>query len=294
LRIGPAFVLLAVCLGSASCGALGPAGNPASPSGAPPSGSTIAYAAIGASDVTGIGSSVPCFSLFLDCLDGMGYVFVAARQLRSQGYLVNVTNLGVPAAVISRGFQALGRQYGRDIPANFLDQQAPFVPSHATLVTIFAGPNEANTITSALGGGAGGSDPAAFIDAQVRSFRDDYAALLAEVRRRAAGARIIVLNVPNLAAMPYLASAPLLQRQAAQRIATGMTTTVINPLVSQGVRVIDLMCDPRLYQSTTYSGDGFHPSDAGYAVLAGEVVQAVVGGSYPAPQSNCPYMSLVP
>ena len=43
----------------------------------------------------------------------------------------------------------------------------PFVQPNATVVTIFAGINEINTITAALGGGAGGNDTNGFIDAQV-------------------------------------------------------------------------------------------------------------------------------
>jgi hypothetical protein len=73
-----------------------------------------------------------------------------------------------------------------------------------------------------------------------------------------------------------------------------MTTTVVNPLTSQGVIVVDLMCDARIYQPSNYSADGFHPNDAGYAVIAGEVVRAETSSSYPAPQASCSAMSLVP
>ena len=55
----------------------------------------------------------------------------------------------------------------------------------------------------ALGGGAGAADQAGYIDAQVRAFGDDYVTLLGGVRARAGSARIIVLNVPNLAASPF-------------------------------------------------------------------------------------------
>ena len=70
----------------------------------PSAGATIVYAAIGASDALGIGSSVPCLP-FIDCPDGTGYVQVAARQLRAQGFPVTVSNLGVPTAVIGRDFE---------------------------------------------------------------------------------------------------------------------------------------------------------------------------------------------
>jgi hypothetical protein len=73
-----------------------------------------------------------------------------------------------------------------------------------------------------------------------------------------------------------------------------MTTTVVNPLVSQGVVVIDVLCDPRMYQPSNFFTDGFHPNDAGYTFLAGEVVRAITSSTYPAPQASCGFMSIVP
>lgn len=285
LRIGAALLTLGLVACKSSPGGSNPASDP------PSAGSTVVYAAIGASDVSGVGSSAPCFAFFLDCPERMGYVFVAARTPHRQGFPVTVTNLGISAAVISPGFQALGRQHGREIPGNFIEQEAPFVPRDATLVTIFAGPNDANTITAALGAGAGGADPAGYIDQQVRAFRSDYETLLADIRRRAPAAHIVALNVPNLASLPFLTRTTPLQRDAARRIAVGMSTTAINPLVSPRVTVVDLLCDPRMYEPATYSADGFHPSDAGYAVLAGEVVRAATSNAYPAPRSSCPQMN---
>ncbi len=263
-------------------------GSPTQPSPLPGPGSTLAYTAVGASDVLGIGSSKPCF-LFEDC-NGNGYVWVAARQLRATGYTVNVTSLGIPAAVISRSFQDLGTQNGRTIGGNLIDQEMPFVDRNATFVTVFTGGNDLNTITAALGNGAGAADPTTYIDQKVDAFGADYATLVTGIRTRAPNARIIALNLPNMAAMPYLTGASLAQKQAAQRISVRMTTTVINAL--QGVTVIDLMCNPRLYQPSVISSDGFHPNDAGYEVLGGEVVNALTSPSYPAPSSSCSQMNL--
>jgi len=291
LRIVAALAVLTV-LGGAGCDKLGLGDdNPAAPT--DPTAQQIQYAALGASDVSGVGSSSLC--LFLgDCPDGKGYVFVAAKTLRARGSTVTVTNLGIPTAVISRRFQTLGSQYGHFTAGNFIDAEAPLVPAAATLVTIFAGANDGNVITAALGGGAGGSDPNAYIDQQVRAFGDDYAMLLAAVRSRAASARIVVLNVPNLAGLPSLAGASLAQKQAAQRIAVRMTTTIINPMTTQNVRVIDLMCDPRLYQASNLSSDGFHPNDSGYAILADHVVRAATDTTFTNPQASCPQMALIP
>jgi lysophospholipase L1-like esterase len=224
----------------------------------------------------------------------MGYVPVTARQLRNQGFTVNLLNLGIPTAVIGRDFQSLGQQFGRTIEANFIESEAAFVQSNATIVTIFAGLNEINTITAALGGGAGGSDPNGFVDAQVRAFGNDYRTLLDIVRGRAGSAKLVILNVPNPAGMPYLSSASVAQRRAAQRAAVGMTRTVVNPLANGNTVIVDLMCDARSYQASTYSSDGLHPSDAGYAFIAAEVVRAITTTNYPAPQSTCSGNTIVP
>lgn len=273
----------------AACNKLGGNSSPTAPTGPPAPGSTINYSVLGASDAIGYGSSKPCL-LYSDC-DGNGYVWVAARTLRSQGFTVNVQPLGIPGAVISRTFEDMAVQYGRtDVLANFIQQEVPFVEKDASLVTVFTGANDVNVVTSALGQGAGGSDPTAFIDQSVAGFTSDFATLIANVRSRSGSARIIVLNLPNLAGLPYLASASLAQKQAAQRASVRITTTVINP--TPGVTVIDLMCDPRLYQSANLSSDGFHPNDAGYALLGAELAQAVSSSSYPAPKSSCSQMTL--
>jgi lysophospholipase L1-like esterase len=255
-------------------------------------GSTIFYTAVGASDADGVGSSAECLPL-TPCPNGMGYVPVTVRALTAQGITVNNLNLGIATSVIGRDFAVLGAQYNRFILGNFIENEMPFVQTNATVVTIFAGINEVNTITAALGGGAGGSDPNAFIDAQVRAFANDYATLLAGIRTRAGSPRIIILNVPNPAGLPFLAGASLAQRQAAQRAAVGMTRTAVNPLVSSSVTVIDLMCDGRSYFGSNYSSDGLHPNDAGYAFISAEVVKAITTSSYPAPQSSCAGMTIV-
>jgi len=271
---------------------LGDVKNPLAP-GPPSAGAAIVYTAIGASDANGVGSSVQCVPLDHTC-PGMGYVYVTARQLVAQGFSVSLLNLGLPTVVIGRDFEALGQQYNRTIVGNFIDLEMPFVPRNATVVTVFAGVNEVNTITAALGAGAGGSDPNGYIDSQIRAFGADYGTLMSGIRGRASSARIVVLNVPNVAGLPYLSGASASQRQAAQRAAVGMTRTVVNPLASSMVSVLDMMCDARTYVKSNYSSDGMHPNDSGYAYMAGEVVRAITAPSYPAPQANCASMSVAP
>jgi lysophospholipase L1-like esterase len=261
------------------------------PSPLPEPSSTIYYTAIGASDAIGFGSSADCIP-YADCPNGRGYVQVATRELRGRGFSVTLNNLGLPTAVVSRTFQNLGNQYGRFVAGNFIDQEAPFVNSNTTLVTIFAGANDVNTVTTALGGGAGAADQAGYINNQIRAFGDDFSTLLKLISDRAPSARKVVLNLPNMAGMPFLAGASLQHRRAAQMLSVGMTRTVINPSTANGALIIDLMCDMRSYQASTYSGDGFHPGDTGYAWIAAEVVAAATT-NYKAPQSSCSHMIVV-
>jgi lysophospholipase L1-like esterase len=266
---------------------------PTGPGTVPTPNSTINYTALGASDAIGWGSSSFCVP-FTDCPAGRGYVQVTTRELRARGFTVNPSNYGIPGAVISRRVQDLGAQWGRSADANILEQEAPFVTAQTTLITIFTGANDVNTITSALGGGAGAADQAGFINSQIQAFGQDFATLLRIVREKNPSVRIIVLNLPNMGGMPFLANAPLQHRRAAQMLSVGMTTAVINPTTAGGVMVIDLMCDPRSSQASTYSSDGFHPSDAGYAWIAAEVVTAATSPAYRAPASSCSQMTAVP
>jgi lysophospholipase L1-like esterase len=287
---GRNFGALAAVLMLAAC-SNGEVKGPTGPGPIPQPSATINYTAIGASDAAGVGSSMVCVP-YTDCPNGRGYIQVAARDLRARGFTVTLTNLGFPAMVLSPRIQEIGRQAGRDIPGNMIDLQAPFVTPTTTLVTIFAGANDVDSIVAALGSGAGASDQLAYINSQIQAFGQDFAALLAKVRSLAPNARIIALNLPNMAGMPRSASASLQQRRAQQLLSVGFTTQVINAQTASGLIVVDLMCDPRSYQGSTYSGDGFHPSDTGYAWMAAEVVAATTT-AYKAPASSCPQMTIV-
>jgi lysophospholipase L1-like esterase len=119
------------------------------------------------------------------------------------------------------------------------------------------------------------------------------ATLVAGVRSRAGTARLVALNVPNIAALPLFSGSSLAQRQAAQRASAGMAAAV-NSFRGQNVTIVDVMCDSRSYLPSNYSSDGFHPNDAGYAYIASEIVRALTASADLAPQASCPFMSVVP
>jgi lysophospholipase L1-like esterase len=252
----------------------------------------VSYAAVGASDAVGYGGSAPCLP-FADCPDGTGYVQATVRRLRAQGRTVSITNLGIPGAVLSREIQDIGNSLGRGIPGNFIEREMPFVPRSATLVTIFAGGNDANAIGAAVRAGHGGADPRSYIDTHARNFGRDLALLVNGIRGRAPQARVVLLNLPNLAALPYVRGFPIVELAVLQRIAVGFSAQA-NALASANVLVIDLMCDPRSYEPGNYSSDGFHPNDAGYAFMTDLVVAASTGGTTAPPRASCPQMTIYP
>jgi lysophospholipase L1-like esterase len=104
----------------------------------------------------------------------------------------------------------------------------------------------------------------------------------------------VILNLPNLAGLPYAAGRTPTEKRWLQQLSVGFTRQGANPFAAQGALVIDLMCDARSYQASNYSPDGFHPNDAGYAFLAGEVLAAYQAGTWPTPAGSCAEMTLAP
>jgi lysophospholipase L1-like esterase len=267
-----------------------------SPTSPTPGDGPIFYTAIGASDGIGFGSSAPCIPLDPDCIDGRGYVQSLARSLKATGRTFGWQNLSIPGAVLSPAIEDLARDIGQPISSlagNFIERQTPFVSTSTTHVTIFAGGNDANVIGRAALAGRGGSDPAAYIDAQVSRWGTDLEDLVGRIRSRAPNARIVALNMINLAGAPYIASRPQSERAIMQRIAVGISDRV-NALTSRQVLVVDLMCDARLYLPSNYSSDGFHPGDGGYAVFAEDALPALRDGANNQPNTGCAQRRLIP
>ncbi len=251
-----------------------------------PTPSTVSYTALGASDAIGYGSSSPCIP-FSTCPDGAGYVQIVARRLREANAGMSFLNLGIPGAVLSRDIMNIGNNNGRGIPANFIDGEMPFVARDSTLVTVFADANGVNAIGAALRPMAAAERPA-YAQTQIQNFGRDFATLVAGISERAPAAKIIVLNMPNMARLPYAAGYSADERQWLRELSVGFTTA-INATRSSRVVVIDLMCHAPIYQSSVYSGDGFHPNDAGYRALA-DLVTAAITTAPATPPTSCSFM----
>jgi lysophospholipase L1-like esterase len=223
-------------------------------------------------------------------------VQILRRALIATGRPFTFSNRGLPGAVLSRAVEDLARDIGRPIDAlagNFVERQGPFVPVDTTHVTIFAGGNDANIIAQAARAGRGGSDVNGFVDAQVRQWGTDLTELITRIRNRAPNARIVALNLPNLAGSPYVSGNTTAERSLMQRVAVGLSDRV-NALTSQNVLVVDLMCDARLYQPSNYYSDGFHPGDGGYRVFAELTLPALRDGTNNQPNTNCAQRRLFP
>ena len=249
------------------------------------------YTAIGASDATGVGSSAPCPPLTA-CANGTGYVPLLARRMRDSQREVTLVNVGIAEAVLSPAIQTIARQNGRNVPANFVDHELPLVTSNSTLVTIFGGGNDTLALVDAIEKGAGGADIRGYVDTQVRAFGADYERLVARVRQRASGAFVMILNLPNMAGLPFSSGYSTQRRQLLQAISAGFSREA-NRRAGSGVVVVDLMCDAGIYDASKFSGDGFHPNDAGYAYITDKLMPVVNGGPS-STAASCGQMTLVP
>lgn len=288
-NLAAALVVGLAALGTACSKAESPTGPSPTDPNAP-----IFYTAIGASDGIGFGGSSPCLP-FADCPTGTGYVQTLRRRLAEGGRSVQHQNLSIPGSVLSKAVFDLAASVGRPIDAlagNFIDREAPFVSASTTHVTIFAGGNDANTIAFAARS-QGGADPNGFVATQIQQWGLDLEDLVARIRTRAPNARIVALNLPNLAASPYLFSNPIVEKSLMQRVAVGLSDKV-NALQSRNVLVVDLMCDARLYLPSSYAADGFHPNDAGYAVFTELTLPALRDGTNRAPSTTCAQRSVFP
>ncbi len=267
--------------------------NPDEPT---PLSTVVTYDALGASDTIGYGGSNPCIPL-IACTSGPGYVQQVTRRLQSSGKDVTLQNLGVPGAVLSPEVQTLMQSMngceaqGFNICRNVLSDEAPYVRRTATLATLFIGANDANAIGRAVKNGLGGSNQAAYIQTHIQNFARDMQTFVTTVRGRSPNIRIVVLNLPNMANTPYAAALPLAEKRVLQQLTVGFSAG-INALTSQGVRVVDLMCDANFYNPSIFSADGFHPNDTGYNYMTELVYAAATSSTPSAPRASCSYMTI--
>ncbi len=204
---------------------------------------------------------------------------------------VTVNNLGIPTAVLSPSIQTIARAAGRDVVANFVDARGTVRRAAVHAGHGLRWRERCNALVEAIEKGAAGSDPRGYVTAQVQAFGADYDRVVRGVRARAANAFVVVVNLPNLAALPYARGYGDERRRLLQAVSIGFSREV-NRQGGAGVVVIDLMCDAQVYDPSRFYSDGFHPNDAGYAYLA-QRLAAVVNGAPSTPAASCSQMSVV-
>jgi lysophospholipase L1-like esterase len=284
-----ALLALAACSSTKNDGGNG-GNNPNGPS--PGGAGPVSYTALGASDTTGFGGSSVCLP-FSDCPNGSGYVQRITREIRGSGRTVNLLNLGIPGSVVGPEIEDLARQLGRGTIGNFVQRELPFVPATTTFVTIFGGANDVNVVVSAIQAGMGGGNPQGWGEQFAVGFGRDLTTIVSGIRDKAPGARILLYNPPNGAAIPSTAGRTPAEKRILEAISVRFAAEA-NALAARGVTVLDLMCDPRSYIASNYSDDGFHPSDAGYAFMAELALNAFNSGGGAAPRADCPGMHQAP
>jgi lysophospholipase L1-like esterase len=259
------------------------------------------YSAVGASDAVGVGSSVPCGTAGSpaivtppNCPGGKGYVPDLTGLLTNASSQVNLVDLGISGAVIGPDIETDVNACGQGATANFITHEQAMVSSSSTLVTIFAGGNDTNGIVRcAIGIVQGGGNPATFIAGEVTKFGTDYANIIAAIKALAPNAHIFLANLPNFKLIPVGQTQPAGVQTLLDQVSLALDVQVINPLAnSPSVSgVVDLLCDPRSYATGNFSADGFHPDDAGYAILAQAYNAQVQSLSATKPAASCPPFS---
>jgi lysophospholipase L1-like esterase len=280
----------------------------------------IVYTAIGASDAVGYNASIPCANppsvAVPTCPGGTGYVPVLATLLGASGAPVTLNDRGISGAVIGPDILAMGNMYGSQvsavpckprtgndvIPADFITNELPSLSGNETLVTIFAGGNDTNAIVNAAVclslGGASNAAVQQFLATQIQAFGNDFVSLTSAIHAKAPGALIVVANLPNFAGIPIAQNPQVAPaKPLLQAVSVGIDTNVyLAAATNLGIPTVDLLCDPRSYQNTSFFpgplADGFHPNDTGYAIFAAAFAAQIAARPPVLPQKSCPQMSL--
>jgi acyl-CoA thioesterase I len=171
---------------------------------------------------------------------GGGYPDQLASRLRREGLSVGLTNLGVSGA---RTADVVQGQLKRAIAAQ------------PTLVTLGIGTNDLWRGTS------------------LESFGEDLDRIARRLKQT--GAPVVVCNLPDLALAPV---AKLVPSSLYEGRIEPFNDVIAQVAARHGLHVVDLYGASREYIPTHpqfFSGDGFHPSEAGYTQWAEFMYPAV-------------------
>jgi acyl-CoA thioesterase-1 len=204
-----------------------------------PTGPPVVYVAVGASETTGVGSDVPL-------RDAWPRVLYRSAMPQTSVFV----NMGIPGATVA---QALAEE---------LDQAVALRP---TLVTVWLNVNDM----------IAGVTP------------EDYErqlGTLVKALRRDGATRVLVANAPPLDRLPsYLARrnvGSLPEPDVVNDLVDAYNSATARVAAGQGAALVDLHALGMAAradgsEASLVAGDGFHPSTAGYAAVAGAFAEVL-------------------
>lgn len=104
---------------------------------------------------------------------------------------------------------------------------------------------------------------------RAEEFARNYRAIITRLKTQTA-ARIVLMNIPDLSLAPAV---PAYMRADARRHIVAFNQLIAEVAAREGVPLVDLFARSESFASRAgfFSGDGLHPSDAGYEFWAGLV-----------------------
>ena len=216
----------------------------------------IVYVALGDSITWGLSASKTCqpqtpTPVQAACADATSFPAVLARTLQARGHDVRIQNLAISGARIA---WVWAYQVNRITPK-------------ANLITLFIGTNDFVDV--------GSHGPAV-----LKQFAIQYGTLISYLHAHFARARILLLNVPNMGYLPCCA----VMRPAFE--SWKIVNTLIDAFAGKAT-IVDLVCDGALYNPRMFpAADAVHPSDAGHARIAADILKALASPKKPA--ASCP------
>jgi lysophospholipase L1-like esterase len=192
-----------------------------------------------------------------DCPEGQSYAVLTAKAMRKAGVAGRFMNLGIGGAHVER----------------VIADELPLLPAEATLVTLYIGTNDSRVVKNL-------KTPIA--DA-VKQYEEHYEQLLGMIHERAPKAKIVLVNFPN---QKYLAGTYNLPDAVLPRYdATSQLEDKFIDAHYPKYAVADTVCNPATYDNALLYKGGVHPNEAGAAILAATVINAILKPT--APPEHC-------
>lgn len=212
---------------------------------------------------------------------GSSYTVPLATALGMQ-----LTNLGIGGEFSGPvDFQQTCTGCARITYGGILADEVPKIPLQTTIVTLYVGTND-RIFLGELGMLPDMSNALTIAQGVAVEYDANIKAIVAGVRARVPNARIILATVPNGAWRPTGKTWPLPLRKSI----TYMSNAFKKTLVDTGLPVVDLMCEPAMYDDANFGGPtDVHPVASGFAVVAADFAATI---RHPKPAGHCKYEAL--